>query len=267
MKRRTLLKEPYRILGVPPDADAAAIHAAFRCRAGRCHPDLHAGSADTARFHAEFVAVTSAWALIGRAGRRAAWDAGHMRPDRTLVDRTYSELLRTARSLDDDDAVCGDEGDALEWTKAAIALKPRCWQAYLAHATILAHRKNFDEAKHWICEARRRGPHVPAIHRTALLIGMHAEDLRSAWHGIIDNIELDETLPVPVAWFDAVAASCRRVLCTERIWRFVRLIVPFGRWHTIRRVAGTEMRKDAADDNAFICCSLCAILENLLDCF
>lgn len=273
MKRRKLLKEPYRILGVSPDADAAAIHAAFRCRARQFHPDLRPGSAGAARLHAEFVTLTSAWALVGRADRRAAWDTGQLRPDRPLVDRTYGELLRTARRLDSGDgngrsegSGCGDEGDALEWTQAAIALKPRCWQAYLAHATILAHRKDFDEAKNWICEARRRGPHVPAVHRTALLIGMQAPDLRSAWHGIIDNIELDKTLPAPVAWFDVLASSCRRILCTERIWRFVRLVVPFGRWHTIRRVAGTEMRREAGDDSAFVCCSICAVIENLLDC-
>ncbi len=32
----------YKVLGVPPDADAAALHRAYRALAKRTHPDAHA---------------------------------------------------------------------------------------------------------------------------------------------------------------------------------------------------------------------------------
>lgn len=59
----------YDVLGVPRDADLAALRAAYRRRARETHPD--AGGDD-----AEFAAVSLAWWTLSSPERRARYDAG-----------------------------------------------------------------------------------------------------------------------------------------------------------------------------------------------
>ncbi len=71
---------PYETLGVPPDADTAAIKAAYRTAAKTAHPDA-GGSAEA------FGALTHAYELLSDWERRANFDAtgddGGTRPDNT----------------------------------------------------------------------------------------------------------------------------------------------------------------------------------------
>ncbi|WP_022871852.1 J domain-containing protein [Nesterenkonia alba] len=57
----------YAILGVPADADAATLRAAYRRRARQTHPD-HGGSAE------EFHHVQAAWEVLGEESTRAEYD-------------------------------------------------------------------------------------------------------------------------------------------------------------------------------------------------
>jgi curved DNA-binding protein CbpA len=65
--------DPYAVLGVPRDADAAAIHAAYRRAVRVTHPDA-GGSA------AAFEAVQDAYETLRDPSRRAAHDRGARRP-------------------------------------------------------------------------------------------------------------------------------------------------------------------------------------------
>jgi curved DNA-binding protein CbpA len=60
--------DPYAVLGVARDADAAALHTAYRKAVRRTHPDA-GGTA------AEFEAVQDAYETLRSPGRRAAHDA------------------------------------------------------------------------------------------------------------------------------------------------------------------------------------------------
>ena len=64
-----LSDSPYEVLGVPADADAAALRLAYRRALRTAHPDT---GGDPARFHA----VQRAWELVGTPEARAAFDRG-----------------------------------------------------------------------------------------------------------------------------------------------------------------------------------------------
>jgi len=64
-----LSQSPYEVLGVPSDADAAALRLAYRRALRHAHPDT---GGDAVRFHA----VQAAWELIGTPEARAAFDRG-----------------------------------------------------------------------------------------------------------------------------------------------------------------------------------------------
>ena len=63
--------DPYALLGVAPDADAAALRRAYRARALACHPDVHP---DDPRAVERFLALGQAYALLADPLRRAAYD-------------------------------------------------------------------------------------------------------------------------------------------------------------------------------------------------
>jgi len=58
----------YEVLGIPPQASAAEVRAAYRAAARSVHPD--AGGSPVA-----MQAVNAAWRVLGDPGRRAAYDA------------------------------------------------------------------------------------------------------------------------------------------------------------------------------------------------
>ncbi len=77
--------DPYQVLGLSRDADAAAIRRAFRALAKKHHPDLNPGDKTA---EASFKSVAAAHDLLSDAGKRAAFDRGevdadgHARPER-----------------------------------------------------------------------------------------------------------------------------------------------------------------------------------------
>jgi DnaJ-class molecular chaperone len=62
----------YKVLGVSRHADGAAIKVAFRTLAKVHHPDLHAGDKPAER---RFQTINSAYQVLSKPGRRAAYDA------------------------------------------------------------------------------------------------------------------------------------------------------------------------------------------------
>jgi hypothetical protein len=66
----------YEVLGVPVDATAAEVRAAFVAQARRHHPDFFAGAPAAARADAEqrMRAINEAWVVLSDAGRRARYD-------------------------------------------------------------------------------------------------------------------------------------------------------------------------------------------------
>ena len=69
------MRDPYTILGVARDADAAAVKKAYRRLAKLQHPDLKPGDAK----HAErFKEISAAYAIVGDAEQRARFDRGEI---------------------------------------------------------------------------------------------------------------------------------------------------------------------------------------------
>ncbi|WP_338555008.1 DnaJ domain-containing protein [Paenibacillus sp. KS-LC4] len=62
----------YDVLGVPKEADAAAIKQAYRKQAKRYHPDTNGGSADAER---KFKEIQSAYEILGDPDKRSSYDA------------------------------------------------------------------------------------------------------------------------------------------------------------------------------------------------
>ena len=98
--------DPYTLLGVPRDAGAAEIRAAYRRAALRCHPDS-AGPAKGAEAAREFHRLTEAYrTLLARHGEGRAAGPGEGRPF-TPQDFTRMEVgwqdVRSARGRADAD--------------------------------------------------------------------------------------------------------------------------------------------------------------------
>lgn len=64
---------PYEVLGVSPTSTDADIRKAYVALARRFHPDVHGGADDRMR------EVNEAWALLGDARRRAAYEGSQQR--------------------------------------------------------------------------------------------------------------------------------------------------------------------------------------------
>jgi DnaJ-class molecular chaperone len=69
------MKDPYEILGVKRDADAAAIRAAYRKLAKTHHPDLNPDKPEAAE---RFKEISSAHELLSDADKRARFDRGEI---------------------------------------------------------------------------------------------------------------------------------------------------------------------------------------------
>ncbi|HET6522328.1 MAG TPA: DnaJ domain-containing protein, partial [Geminicoccaceae bacterium] len=69
------MRDPYAVLGVPRNADAAAIKAAYRKLAKTWHPDRHPGDAEAER---RFKEIGAAYNLLADPGRRRRFDAGEI---------------------------------------------------------------------------------------------------------------------------------------------------------------------------------------------
>lgn len=72
------MTDPYEVLGVPADAPADEVRAAYVRLARRHHPDYFTTAEPAVRAEAErrMQAVNSAWAAVGDADRRTAFDRG-----------------------------------------------------------------------------------------------------------------------------------------------------------------------------------------------
>jgi len=69
------MQDPYRVLNLPPNADAAAIKAAYRRLAKTCHPDRNPGDPGAEQ---RFKDVTRAYQLLGDPDKRAQFDRGEI---------------------------------------------------------------------------------------------------------------------------------------------------------------------------------------------
>ena len=65
------MRDPYDILGVPAQASADQIHAAYRRLAKRYHPDMNPGDPTA---EARFKQIAEAYAVLSHTARRAAFD-------------------------------------------------------------------------------------------------------------------------------------------------------------------------------------------------
>ena len=69
------MRDPYEVLGVGKNADAAAIKSAYRRLAKKLHPDANKNDPKTAQRFAE---LNSAYEIIGEEKKRRAYDAGEI---------------------------------------------------------------------------------------------------------------------------------------------------------------------------------------------
>jgi DnaJ-class molecular chaperone len=70
-----MMRDPYEVLGVGKNADAAAIKSAYRRLAKKLHPDANKSDPKTARRFAE---INSAYEILGEEKKRKAYDAGEI---------------------------------------------------------------------------------------------------------------------------------------------------------------------------------------------
>jgi DnaJ-class molecular chaperone len=69
------MRDPYEVLGVGKNADAAAIKSAYRRLAKKLHPDANKSDPKTAQRFAE---INSAYEILGEEKKRKAYDAGEI---------------------------------------------------------------------------------------------------------------------------------------------------------------------------------------------
>ena len=81
--------DPYEVLGVPKDADEAAIKRAYKTLAKQLHPDLNPGDAEA---EARFKAVSAAHDLLKDPEQRRRYDAGEI--DATGQERPERRYYR-----------------------------------------------------------------------------------------------------------------------------------------------------------------------------
>jgi curved DNA-binding protein CbpA len=112
-------RDPYAVLGVAPDADGPAIHAAYRRAVRRTHPDA-GGSA------AEFEAVQDAYETLRDPARRAAHDRGRPAPRRSATPPPPRRPASPATDAEEPSADLRAEADRLEDEARILAgLPPR----------------------------------------------------------------------------------------------------------------------------------------------
>ncbi len=86
----------YDVLGVPRDADAAAVRRAYLDLARRHHPDRGGGDAEAMR------AVNEAWATLGDPVKRRRYDLGVAAPPSPTTGPTGGPVGEDRRDLEDD---------------------------------------------------------------------------------------------------------------------------------------------------------------------
>jgi hypothetical protein len=130
----------YDLLDVAPDATSAEIRRAYLDLARAHHPDQHAAAGDAARTanEREMQRINEAWAVLGDAGRRRAYDATLARtaapePSQPTVTRRPADYSFTP--IDDDDDT--DYAELLDDTPVAGTEVSRTLQV-LPVAAVLA---------------------------------------------------------------------------------------------------------------------------------
>ena len=84
---------PYHVLGVAPDADVAALQAAYRKLVRLHHPDLARDEQARQIASERMVAINWAWHILSDAGRRAAFEA-QLRAQHIEAARRQQEAFR-----------------------------------------------------------------------------------------------------------------------------------------------------------------------------
>jgi hypothetical protein len=129
----------YDLLDVTPDATSAEIRRAYLDLARAHHPDQHAAAGDAARTanEREMQRINEAWAVLGDAGRREAYDATLARtaaPDlsQPTVARRPADYSFTP--IDDDDT---DYAELLDDTPVAGTQVSRTLQVLPVAAVLI----------------------------------------------------------------------------------------------------------------------------------
>ena len=88
------MRDPYEVLGVREDADAAAIKSAFRKLAKKLHPDANKNDPKAAQRFAE---INSAYEILGEDDKRKAFDRGEIDADGKPRFHGFEGFARNAR--------------------------------------------------------------------------------------------------------------------------------------------------------------------------
>lgn len=96
-------RNPYEVLGVPPDADSDTIKRGFRVAASKAHPDRKGGSDEA------MAAVNEAYELLSDPERRAAFDErGETGAPQDIEQAARSQLADAFKQFIDNDRDLGD---------------------------------------------------------------------------------------------------------------------------------------------------------------
>lgn len=89
------MRDPYEALGVPKNATAAEIKAAFRKQAKQCHPDTHPGDKKKAD---KFREISTAHEILSDKAKRAQYDRGEINADGSprMQQRSYQHAGQRA---------------------------------------------------------------------------------------------------------------------------------------------------------------------------
>jgi DnaJ-class molecular chaperone len=93
------MRDPYQVLGVPPNIDQAALRSAFHRLAKKYHPDLHPGDAG---IEAQFKEIAAAYSLLSDPVRRHRFDRGDLGPSETWT-ASFSDRPLERDIIDNDD--------------------------------------------------------------------------------------------------------------------------------------------------------------------
>ncbi|MGH7122585.1 MAG: DnaJ C-terminal domain-containing protein [Acetobacteraceae bacterium] len=166
--------DPYQVLGVKREAGQDEIRAAYRKLAKKLHPDLNPGNKNAEE---RFKEVTSAYDLLGDAGKRARFDRGE-------IDATGAERPRQTYYRDFADAAGAAQGGARRYESA------EGYADFAASDDILAEL--FGQARGGGAKLRMRGADLPFHLRVEFLDAVNGATRRLS---LPDGSTLDVSIP------------------------------------------------------------------------
>jgi len=169
-----LSADPYKVLGVKPDATQEAIRAAYRKLAKKLHPDLNPGNKDAEE---RFKEVAGAYDLLGDPEKRARFDRGE-------IDATGAERQRETYYRDFADRAGAASGGARRYESS------EGFADFAENDDILAEL--FGRARGGSAGVRMRGPDIPYHLHVDFLDAVNGATQRLS---LPDGSTLDVTIP------------------------------------------------------------------------